>query len=140
VRAPFAVHGGLTPGPVERDHQLSAQSLAQRLLADEHLQLRNQLVRASECEIGVDARLQRREPRLLEARDLALREVVVAELRKCGPTPKRERLAKRLCGGCPVPIFELSHTVRGEALEPRDVGLVPVERYGVAARLGDDDV
>ena len=65
---------GLPPGPVEREHQLRARALAKRVRSDERLELADELGVAAEGEVGVDPLLERREPQLLEARDLVLRE------------------------------------------------------------------
>ena len=51
---------GLAPGPVEREHQLAVQALAQRLLSNQMLQLGYQLRVATRGQVGVDAQLERR--------------------------------------------------------------------------------
>src|SRR5262249_9638554 len=47
---------------VEREHQLAAQALPQRLFANELLQLSYQLRVSAECEIDLDSLLQRGQP------------------------------------------------------------------------------
>jgi len=44
----------LPPRPVEREHQLLARTVAQRVLRHERLELGNQLSVAAESEVGVD--------------------------------------------------------------------------------------
>ena len=53
---------GLTAGAVEREHELPARPLAERLLRDERLQLRDELVVSPKLEEGLDALLLRCEP------------------------------------------------------------------------------
>ena len=50
---------GLASRAVEREHQLAAQPLAQRVLGDQRLELADQLSVAAERELGVDAPLER---------------------------------------------------------------------------------
>ena len=64
---------GLSPAAVEREHELSAQVLAQRVAGDQRLQLGHQGRVAAQFEIRVDARLEPLEAQLLEARDLLRR-------------------------------------------------------------------
>ncbi len=52
---------GLAAAAVERQHELRAQRLAQRMLGDERLELAHQVRVAAECEVGIDARAQARE-------------------------------------------------------------------------------
>ena len=65
---------GLATRAVEREHELAAQALAQRVLGDQRLELADELGVAAERELGVDALLERRHAQLLEARDLRLGE------------------------------------------------------------------
>ena len=67
---------GLATGAVEREHQLAVQALAQRMLDDQTLELRHQLAVPAGAEIGLHASLQRRQPLLLQPRDLRRRERV----------------------------------------------------------------
>ena len=76
---------------VEREHQLAAQALPQRLLANERLELADELGAAAALEVGVDPRLERGEPELLEPRDLGLRPGLVREVGEGGAAPELER-------------------------------------------------
>ena len=63
---------GLTPAAVQREHELAPEPLAQRVHADERLELREQGSVPSECEVRIDAgfdrpELQTREPGDLDA-------------------------------------------------------------------------
>ena len=82
---------GLPAGAVEREHQLPAQSLPQRMLADERLELADELGVAATLEIGVEPRLERDEPELLQPCDLGLRPALVREVGEGGAAPERER-------------------------------------------------
>ncbi|MDQ3894494.1 MAG: hypothetical protein M3292_07505 [Actinomycetota bacterium] len=48
----------LTTATVERDHELSACPLAERMLGDHALELRDQLIVTAEREVGLEARLE----------------------------------------------------------------------------------
>ena len=50
---------GLSPAAVEREHQLSPQALAERMLRGQGFQLGNELAVAAEREIGLDAVFER---------------------------------------------------------------------------------
>ena len=63
----------LAPGAIQRQHQLRAQTLAQRLARDGGLELRDQLGMAPARQIGLDAALQRDHPALQHAVDLHAR-------------------------------------------------------------------
>ena len=53
---------GLTPGAVEREHELAAQPLLKRMLRDEGLELGGQGAVTAELEVRLDPLDQRREP------------------------------------------------------------------------------
>ena len=89
---------GLAPRAVEREHELRARSLAQRLRCDERLELGDELGVAPEREVRLDPLLERDEPELLEPGDLGLGERLVEEVRERRPAPERERLAQRALG------------------------------------------
>ena len=83
---------GLSPGAVEREHLLGAEALAVRVLGDERLELGGDLVVKPVLEVRVDPRLERREPPLLEASGLRVRERLVCNVSESGAPPERERL------------------------------------------------
>ena len=82
----------LAAGVVEREHQLRAEPLAQRMAGDLRLELADQLGAAAQREIGLDPVLERRQPLLLEPRDLRLRERLVGHVGQRRAAPDRERL------------------------------------------------
>jgi hypothetical protein len=65
---------GLAPAAIQREHELASEPLAQRLRGDEDLELGDELLRAAEGEVGLDAVLERGDAQLLQARAGELRE------------------------------------------------------------------
>ena len=65
---------------VERQHELRAQPFAEGVLANERLELADELCEAAERKVGFDAPLERREAELFEAENLRLRERLVREV------------------------------------------------------------
>ena len=76
---------------IQREHELPPERLAQRVVADERLELADHVAVAAELEVGVDPLLAGDEPQLLEASDLRLREVVERELGERRAAPELER-------------------------------------------------
>ena len=94
--APLVVDGervGLTAGPVEREHELAAQPLAQRMRADERVELGDQLGVPPERELGLDPRLDRLQAQLLEAADRP-RRTARTRARRAAAAPEAERGAQ----------------------------------------------
>ena len=85
---------GLATAAVERQHQLRAQRLAQRMLRHERLQLADQVRMAAEREVGVDARAEADEAQLLEALGRTGRERLVADVLQRRAAPQPERLGQ----------------------------------------------
>ena len=78
---------------IESEHELPARALPERLVGHERLQLDDEFVVAPEVEARLDALLLGREPQLLEAGDLGLREVLVPELGERRAAPEGESLS-----------------------------------------------
>ena len=57
----------LAPGAIEREHQLAAKALAQRLRGDQRLELADEVGVAPERELGLDPLLEGAPAELLEA-------------------------------------------------------------------------
>ena len=137
--ARFLVGGegvGLAPRPVEREHELSAKALPQRIAGDERLQLGDELGMSPELEVGVDALLDGGEPCLLEADDLGLREWLVGEIRERAAPPEGKRLVEQL--GAPAP-GGLARACN-QSLESFEVERARFRSQQVARRMGLDDV
>ena len=125
----------LAPAAVQGEHQLAAQPLAERMSADEPLQLRDELGLPAELEVGVDALLERGEPLLLEARALGAREGCV-ELGERWAAPERERLPEHISGLG----RRLVPSPCDRGLEAIEIQLALADAQQIAARLRDDRV
>ena len=87
---------GLATRAVERLHEHGPQPLAEWVLADEHLDLADELGVAAEREVGLEPPLERLQAELFEARNLGLRERLVGEVGKRRPAPEVESFAQSL--------------------------------------------
>ncbi len=90
----------LAAGPVEREHQLRARALAQRLVADAPLELGEQFLMPAQGERAVDAPLGDLPALLVEAGSVDLRCALELRARQGIASPEPERLlirAKRFC-------------------------------------------
>ena len=84
--------------PVEGEHQLLPEPLPERMLADERLELVDELGRAAEREIGLDPPLEREQPQLLEPLGVEPQRALVRELAERPAPPQGQRLAQALGG------------------------------------------
>jgi hypothetical protein len=126
----------LPAGGVEGAHQLTAESLAQRVLFDQALQLGNEARTLAERELRLDPLLDRLEPKLLQPPDLRLRERLERQILQCRPTPQRQ-------GGPQLvrPIAPLRPScVRDEPLEPGEIEPLRVDAQHVAPCRGREHV
>ena len=83
---------------VQRKHELASRPFAKGMLGDQRLELDDELIVASELEIGFDPLFLGRETELFESGDLGLREVGVPEFREGRAAPQTERLSQLLGG------------------------------------------
>jgi hypothetical protein len=88
----------LSAGAIEREHQLAAWPLPQRVLRDEALELADEVGVASEREVGLDPFLERAHAQLVQSRCLSRGERLVGELVQRRPSPHAEPLAQGLGG------------------------------------------
>ena len=115
---------GLAARAVQGEHPLRMQPLAQRLLAHQRLQLRDDLAVAAGGEVLLDGKLQRGEPELLEPADLGGGERLRIHVVQGRPAPQRERVARsRPCD---------------QRFEASCVDVAPAEPQLVAVRVRDD--
>ncbi len=127
---------GLASRPVEREHQLAAQALAEGVLGRQRVELRDQRGVPAEREVGVDPHLDREQVHLLEAPDRRLRERLVDEIGERGAAPERERLAQPLGG-----LLRLGGAgLLDEALEAVEIELLGGELDHVAGRERDEQL
>ena len=126
-RARVAVGGErlrLAAVAVQREHPLGVQVLAQRMLGDQRVELADHLGVPAGREVGVDGRLRRAQPQLVEAADLGGGERLVGDVLERVAVPQRERLARR--------------AALQQPLEARRVHLAVGELELVAAAARDD--
>ena len=131
---------GLPSRPVQSEHQQAAQALAQRVLPEQPLELPDDVRLPAEAQLGLDPRLHRAHPKLLQARDLALRERLVRDLRQGSAAPAAERgrqvielaaldrMLEKLA--VELPIVDAKEVAGRTALEPV-AELPPEQRDGV---------
>ena len=101
---------GLAPRPVQRQHPLRMQLLAQRVLRHELVQLADDVSMATLVEVVLDRQLVCAHPSLVEPADLRGGERLLRHVGECLAAPERECLARA----------GLLH----ETLEPLDVDRV----------------
>ena len=121
----------LAAGAVEREHELGAQSLAQRVATDEGLELGHQIRVGLDLEVGRDPLLQHAEAEILEPVDLVLREVLELQVGERSTAPERERVSQEplsSSGGSSIP------RLAAQPLETAEVELLAVELEHVARR------
>ena len=87
---------GLPARAVQREHELAAQALPQRMLGDEGLELADHVLGPAERDVGVDPVRDAGEPEVLETGDLGLGEELASHVGEGGASPDRERSAQRL--------------------------------------------
>ena len=114
----------LPPGPVEREHPLAVQALAQRVLGDERVELAGQLGVTAGRQVGIDRRLRCPQPQVLEPADLRRGERLVGQVGEWLAAPQRQCLTRP----------RLLH----EAFRSHRVDLSVHELERVAAAVGHD--
>ena len=90
---------GLAAAPVEGDHQLGPEPLAQRVGGHQALELGHHLGVTAQGQVGVDPQFQRLEAAPVEALGLGGGKEVVGEVGQRLPPPQIERLTQALIGG-----------------------------------------
>ena len=81
----------LTAGAIEREHQLPAQALLQRMRRDQHLELPDHVRVMTERELRVDPLDNRTQVKLLEPTDFLPGERFVREVGERRPSTKLQR-------------------------------------------------
>ena len=79
---------GLPARPVEGEHELAGESLAERMRGHQRLELWDELTRSPGREVGVDADLERLQTLLLEPPRSVTREGLVAQVGQGGAAPQ----------------------------------------------------
>src|SRR5205814_7747143 len=90
----------LPSGAMEREHELSAHSLAERVIDDEALELGDDLRVPPELELSIYLLLDHREAELLEPQGFRGRKLLIAKVRQRLAAEECERLPElpRACG------------------------------------------
>ena len=132
--SPKHVEGvGLASGPVQREHQVAAQALPERLLCHEPLELGHELCPPTAHEFRLDARLHRPKPKLLKPPRLDAGQRLVEQIDPRRPTPQRERLGQRRPRSGVIAGLGCAIGGPDQPLEPIDVELARLDREQVAA-------
>ncbi len=85
---------GLPAAAIERDHQLAAQPLAERVRGDQRLELADERRVPAQRELGVDPLLERCNAQLVQPRRFAPRELLLVEIGERRTAPEGERLGQ----------------------------------------------
>ena len=104
---------------------------------NERLELGDDCVRASECEVRLDPALDRALSELLQTRYLGLGERLEREVSKCIATPECERITKRHGCACGLAARELLPTRFEESLKAARVERLWRNMQHVPRRLGE---
>ena len=112
---------GLASRAVEREHQLAADPLSERVVPHERLELGEERPVAPERELGIEALLERREAQLVESCDRRLRELFIGEVCQRCSTPELERATEELGRGLRVRPHEGQAPFARPALETVEV-------------------
>ena len=118
---------GLAAAAVERQQQLRAQALAQRMLGDERLELRDQRPLAPERELGLDPLLPRDQAQLLEPLDVDARERLELEVRERPAAPQALAVPQHPGRAFRVPLLERSPPLGQQPLEAVQVELAGLD-------------
>ena len=122
----------LSPGAIERQHQLLPQGLPERVLGRQRLQLLDHLAVSTEFEIGPQSVFQGGQPQLIEPHCFLPSEHVVSELSQCGTAPHAQRFCQqRACAGRVV-TGQSSAAPGAQVFESRRVEFVRFEGEAVA--------
>ena len=111
----------LAPAPVQSDHELPPESLAQRLLGDEALELGDELCVPTESELCLDQLLAGDEAELVQALRLGGEHSFVAYVGERGSAPEPERRPEPVAGKARRSAGERITTVSQESLELRRI-------------------
>jgi len=125
----------LPAGAVEREHELPAEPLAEWMLADQGLELRNKVRVAPESQVGVDAALERLEAKLGEVRRCCAYRFA-GQVGERISSPQRERLVEQLSG-----LVRLADArLFDESPETVEIELTSLDAEEIAGRPSDEAV
>lgn len=128
---------GLPAGAIQRQHELGAQPLTQRVFRGQLAQLANEVAVAAQVQFEVDAVLQDREPPLVEACRRDLHDPAVHPGRRW-TLPKRQPGAQITSGVLDAVFRGRRPAAHGEPLEAPDIQVVVGDAEDVPGRACDD--
>ena len=108
------------------------------MLADQCLELADQLAVVAERQLGLVQVLQRGQPQILQAGRLARDERLLAEPRKRRAAPQRERRLERRGGALRVACRELAPALSDEPLEVVRIQPIGIQPQLIAVLAGND--
>ena len=129
---------GLSVAPVEREHQLSPEALAQWMLEDEAFELGRDGLVLARGQIGVDAVLRRGQSHLFESGPVRLGELLEREVLQRRVPPQRQAGVKRDPGIDVSSGNELFVALLGESGEPLRIDPFGIDLQDVTAVAGFD--
>ena len=124
--------------PVQSQHQLPAQPLAQRVPGDQRLQLRHQLLVAAEREFGLHALLSGGAAQLLKSAHVRVRERLELNVGERTAAPQRLRLPQLDRSEFRVPGLKRTLPASRQPLEAGEVELIGSDAQHVSRRQGDE--
>ena len=137
VHAVLLVHAerlGLAAAPVQREHQLTARALGERVGRGDSFELPDELGVASEAQVGLDAFLDRDATELFEPQRFGAGEVGVGELGERGAPPEAERLVEERRGRRRLTGAGALLRVHDQPFELEGVELLGLDRQQVSGR------
>lgn len=117
----------LAAAPVQREHELTAQALAERVGCYELVELGHQAVVPTQLQVSVDAGYQGRQPKLVQPGGLRLRVAGASEVLQHVATPQIQDRAEQLRGLLRFPEAEGLLAQSGEPLESGRVDQGPIQ-------------
>ena len=121
----------LASAPIERQHQLSPQALAERALLQRSADRRTDVAVLAQRESRLEPLLQRVEPQRVQPRGLRRRPRGLRQAQQRRPAPEGERVGDRVRGSTCITGAERAARSRKQLLELGRVDHRPVERVPV---------
>ncbi len=124
----------LPAAPIQREHELPPQTLAQRMLGDELLEFGDEPLVATDLKLRFDSFLEGFEAQLGQPRNLCLCERLVHKVGIRIPPPQRKALGEPVSGLRRSLLRERLTTLGQVSFEPHGVELAGIERERVPSR------
>ena len=115
---------GLATRAVQSQHLLRAETLPQRMLRDQGVDLRRDQIVQSEGKLGLEPQLQGARLELLQPHAVALRELLVDEVRQRRAPPQLQCLAQHGRGSVGVPLGQEPAPLGNKTLETHRVDCI----------------